>query len=354
MEAVGKRLPTGTVIAAARRQLDRRTLMVSGWLLAALAITFALSMYLGDYPVPPWDIVRALFSPFTGAENPGVDFIVLVVRLPRAVLAILAGAAFALSGIIFQTLLRNPLASPDIIGISNGASAAAVFCIIVLGWGGTLLSLGALAGALLTALAIYLLAWRDGVSPYRVVLIGIAIAAMLIAVISYLFTRARIFEVQEAMAWLIGSLNAANFSQAAPLALAMLVLVPAGLTLERGLTALQLGDDTATALGSRVELTRLALIVVAVALSAFATAAVGPVAFVAFVSGPIARRLLGSGRNGFVPAMITGAIVMLGSDMVAQHALPATQLPVGVVTGLFGAAFLLWLLASANKSGRAQ
>lgn len=343
-----------SAIAATRRHLDRRTLSVSGWLVAALVLAFALSMYLGDYPVPPGEIVRSLFSPLTGAKNPGVDFIVLNVRLPRAVLAVLAGGAFALSGIIFQTLLRNPLASPDIIGISNGASAAAVFCIIVLGWGGTLLSFGALAGALLTALAIYVLAWRGGVSPYRVVLIGIAVAAMLTAVISYLFTRARIFEVQEAMAWLVGSLNAASFSQAAPLAVAMLVLVPAGVALERGLAALQLGDDTAIALGNRVELTRLGLIVVAVALSAFATAAVGPVAFVAFVSGPIARRLLKTGRNGFVPAMIVGAIVMLGSDLVAQHALPATQLPVGVVTGIFGAGFLLWLLASANRAGQAS
>jgi iron complex transport system permease protein len=132
------------------------------------------------------------------------------------------------------------------------------------------------------------------------------------------------------------------------------VLVPVGLALERGLTALQLGDDAAVALGNRVELTRLGLIAVAVALSAFATAAVGPVAFVAFVSGPIARRLLANGRNGFLPAMITGAIVMVGSDLVAQHALPGTQLPVGVVTGLFGAGFLLWLLASANKAGRAD
>jgi iron complex transport system permease protein len=344
----------GTPIAAARWRLDRRTVAISGWLLAALMATFAASLYLGDFPVPPGEVVRALFSPLTGAANPGIDFIVLNVRLPRAVLAILTGSAFALSGVIFQALLRNPLASPDIIGISSGASAAAVFCIIVLGWGGAVLSVGALAGAMLTALAIYLLAWRDGVSPYRVVLIGIAVAAMLTAVISYLFTSARIVEVQEALAWLVGSLNAASFAEAQPLALAILVLVPVGLALERGLTALQLGDDAAVALGNRVELTRLGLIAVAVALSAFATAAVGPVAFVAFVSGPIARRLLANGRNGFLPAMITGAIVMVGSDLVAQHALPGTQLPVGVVTGLFGAGFLLWLLASANKAGRAD
>ncbi|GHA36947.1 ABC transporter permease [Devosia pacifica] len=339
-------------VTSARLALTRHELVVTCWLSLGLAALFAASLYLGDYVVAPLDVVRSLLSPFTGVQTQGVDFIVLSLRLPRAILAILAGAGFALSGVMFQTLLRNPLASPDIVGISTGASAAAVFAIVVLGWGGALLSFGALAGALLTAVAIYLLAWRDGVSPYRVVLIGIAVSAMLSAVISYLFTRARIFEVQQAMAWLVGSLNAANTSEIIPLALALLILVPTGLLLGRGLSALQLGDDTARALGSRVELSRLSLLLCAVALSAFSTAAVGPVAFVAFVSGPIARKLLGTGRNGFVPTMVVGSCVMLGSDMLAQHALPNTQLPVGVVTGLFGASFLLWLLAMSNRQGR--
>lgn len=339
-------------IAAARLRLDRRTRSVSIALLAALAVALALAMYLGDFALAPGDIVQALVSPFTGIKTPGADFIVLNVRLPRAVLAILSGAAFALSGSIFQTLLRNPLASPDIIGISSGASAAAVFCIIVLGWGGALLSAGAVVGALAAALAIYVLAWRDGLSPFRVVLIGIAVAAIFGAVISYLFTRARIFEVQQAMGWLIGSLNAATPGKILPLALAMLVLVPAALVLSRGLAALPLGDDTAKGLGVRVEPTRLGLIVIAVILSAFATAATGPVAFVAFVSGPIARRLLATGRVGLVPSMLVGALVMTASDLIAQHAVPSTQLPVGVVTGLLGATFLIWLLVNANRTGR--
>lgn len=340
-----------TVSGVRRRQFRRRRAVLVG-LAVALLVAFALALNLGDYPVPPGDVLRSLLSPLTGAVNKGVDFIVLQVRLPRAILAVLSGAAFGLAGIIFQTLLRNPLASPDIIGIAHGASAAAVFCIIILGWSGLSVSLGALAGAVLTAIAIYLLAWRNGVTAYRVVLIGIGAAAMLGAVISYLFTRARLNEVQQALAWLVGSLNAARPGDAIVLAVALLILLPLLFGLVRALEALELGDDTATALGARVELTRLGLMLVAVSFAAFATAAVGPVGFVAFVSGPIARRLLDGAGRGFAQAALVGSLVMLVSDLVAQHALPSVQLPVGVVTGAFGALFLLWLLIASGRSGR--
>ena len=330
--------------------LRRRTTAVG--LVAALAGAFALAMVLGDYPVGMPQIVQSLFSPLTGLADRGVDFIVLQVRLPRAVLAILSGASFGLSGIIFQTLLRNPLASPDIIGIAHGASASAVVCIIVLGWSSVAVSLGAFGGAVLTALAIYLLAWRNGVTAYRVVLIGIGMAAMLAAVISYLFTRARLHEVQQAMAWLVGSLNASRPGDFLVLGAAMLVLVPLLVTFLRGLNAMELGDDTAKSLGARVELTRLGLMLVAVGFAAFATAAVGPVGFVAFVSGPLARALLKGAGRGFLHAALVGSLVMLVSDLVAQHLLPSVQLPVGVVTGACGALFLLWLLIASGRSGR--
>ncbi|SEQ57446.1 iron complex transport system permease protein [Devosia sp. YR412] len=335
-----------------RQNLASRRRVVSLGLTLALLVTFALALYLGDYAVPPSGVIQSLLSPLTGMANKGVDFIVLNVRLPRATLAVLTGASFALSGIIFQTLLRNPLASPDIIGISHGASAAAVVCIVLFGMTGFGVSLGALAGAVLTALIIYVLSWRNGVTAYRVVLIGIGMAAIMMAVVSYLFTRARLVEVQQALAWLVGSLNAANRADIIPLAIAMLVLLPITMALSRVLDALQLGDDTASALGARVETARLGLMLAGVAYAAFATAAVGPVAFVAFVSGPIARNLLNGAGKGFVQAALVGALVMLGSDLVAQHVIPAVQLPVGVVTGLLGAAFLIWLLIVSNRAGR--
>lgn len=344
-------LDTAPIIRTRARAAARRRVVAAG-LAVALAVAFALALYLGDYPVPPEGVVRSLLSPLTGLADRGVDFIVLQVRLPRAVLALLSGAAFALAGITFQTLLRNPLASPDIIGIAHGASAAAVFCIIALGWTGLAVSFGAFGGAVVTALVIYLLAWRNGVTAYRVVLIGIGMAAMLAAVISYLFTRARLTEVQQAMGWLVGSLNAARPGDIVVLGGAMLVLIPAMAALLRSLDAMELGDDTARALGARVEFTRLGLMLVAVGFAAFATAATGPVGFVAFVSGPLARVLLRGAGRGYPQAALVGALVMLVSDLIAQHALPHTQLPVGVVTGACGALFLLWLLMASGRSGR--
>ena len=335
-----------------RHRLATRRRLVTLALCLPLALTFAAALYLGDYYVPPGEVVRSLLSPFTGLVDKGVDFIVLNVRLPRATLAVLTGMSFALSGIIFQTLLRNPLASPDIIGISHGASAAAVFCIIMLGLSGFSVALGALAGAVLTALVIYALSWRGGVTAYRVVLIGIGMAAIMASVMSWLFTRARLFEVQKALGWLIGSLNASNTGDIAIIAVALVILLPVTILLVRALDAMQLGDDTATALGARVEAVRLSLILVAVAYAAFATAAVGPVTFVTFVAGPIARNLLSGAGRGFPQAAVVGALVMLGSDLVAQHALPSVQLPVGVVTGVFGAGFLLWLLVASNRAGK--
>lgn len=341
-----------TTVRAARHRLLTRYWWVTLGLVASLLAIFAAAMVLGDYPVTVPEIVQSLLSPFTGQANQGVDFIVLNVRLPRAVAAVLTGAAFGLSGIIFQTVLRNPLASPDIIGIAHGASAAAVVCVIALKWSGFAVAGGAFAGALATAFAIYALGWRGSGSPYRMVLIGIGMAAMLGAVISFLFTRARVEDVQRALSWIVGSLNAVSFTQILPLAMALLVLLPALALVHRALAGLQLGDDAARGIGIHAGHARLSAMVIAVALAAFATAVSGPVSFVAFVAGPIARRLLGPAAGALVPSLLTGALVMLGADIVAQHFIGASQLPVGVVTGAFGAMFLLYLLATANRGGR--
>lgn len=325
-----------------------RAVTVSLALTVAGFMAFCISISVGDFPIPLADVIPAVFG-FGGQDS---DFIVRQLRLPRALTAVLVGAAFGLSGAIFQSLARNPLASPDIIGITAGASASAVFIIVVVGGSGLMVSVGALVGALITAVAIYLLAYRRGVSSYRLVLVGIGISAMLAAVTSYLLTRAEIYDAQRATVWLTGSLNGRGWDQVRPVAASLIVLIPATLVLARPLRLLQLGDDTAKGLGVAVEPARAALVLVGVALAAVATAAAGPIAFVAFVAAPIARRLVNA-PLAIVPAALAGAVLVLVSDIVARRVFAPTELPVGVVTGIIGAPYLVWLLARANRIGTA-
>ena len=335
------------IVRRTRAAGRRRTTVVCTGLTMAIVVVFCVSISVGDFPIPLGDVVPAIL----GLGDEDADFIVRTLRLPRALTGLFVGLAFGLSGAIFQSLARNPLASPDIIGITAGASAAAVFVIVVLGGSYLVVSFGALGGALAVALAIYVLAWRRGVSPYRLVLVGIGVSAMLASVTAYLLTRAEIYDAQRAIVWLTGSLNGRGWEHVRPVGLSLLVLVPMVLYLARPLGALQLGDDTAQGLGIGVERSRLALLVVAVALAAVATASAGPVEFVAFVAPPIARRLTRTPLT-IVPAALTGALVVLLADLIARRVFAPTELPVGVVTAIVGAPYLLFLLARANKIGR--
>lgn len=331
-----------------RRHGRVRSLWVGGVLLLAVLVMLCVSVSVGDYVLPIHEVVSTLL----GGGDAGSHFVVIELRLPRALLAILVGAGFGMAGALFQTLLRNPLASPDVIGISAGASAAAVLGSLVLGLSGTALSGSALIGALVAGAAIYLLAWREGVVGSRLVLVGVGLGAGLVSVISYVMTRSDVREAQEAFLWLTGSLNGRSWTQVWPLLGALVVLVPAALLLAHSLPVLQLGDDTAAGLGNRVGRDRLLLLACGTALAGVATAAAGPVGFVAFVSAPVARALL-PGRGAVLPhSALTGALLVLLADFAAQHALPGVQLPVGVVTSIVGAPYLLWLLARTNRVGR--
>lgn len=333
-------------VAAARRQGATRARGVTLVLLLGLLAAFAVSLAVGAYSVPVGDLPGILLG--GGGQD---AYIVTQLRLPRAIAGLLAGFAFGIAGTLFQQLLRNPLASPDVIGVTQGASAAAVICMILFGLSGAALSVAAFAGAVGTGALIYLLARRGGVNGYRLVLIGIGIGAVLTSIVSYLMTWADVGLAQQALVWLTGNLNGRGWDDVTPLALALVVLVPAATLLARTLTALQLGDDSAAGLGLHVERTRLWLLLIATAAAAFATSVAGPISFVAFVANPIATRLLGGGRIALLPSALIGALVVLLADFVAQHLL-TTQLPVGVVTGAVGAPYLLWLLATANRAGR--
>jgi iron complex transport system permease protein len=341
-------IAAAAVVRRVRRRGEGRVLAVSLVLAAVCFLVFCVSLSLGDVDIPLGEVVRTLF----GAGDSGTGYIITELRLPRAVLGILAGAALGLSGAIFQTLLRNPLASPDFIGVTAGASAAAVLALLVFGLRGYPVSVAAFVGALATAMTIYVLSWQRGVTGYRLVLVGVAMTAMMTSVVSYGLTTAEIYDARDALVWLTGSLNAKSWATVTNLGVNLAVLFPLTLLSGRWLTALQVGDDTARGLGVPVERGRLALLAVATGLAATATAAVGPVVFVAFVSGPIARRLAGEGGLALVPAALVGALVMTASDVVAQHAIPSVQFPVGVVTAVVGTPYLLWLLAINNRTER--
>jgi len=329
-------------------RVSRRQLSVTIALGVAVVVAFSLSLSLGDYPVP---VLKAIPIAF-GHGDPGSVFVVQELRLPRAVLAALVGLALGMSGAIFQSVARNPLASPDVLGITAGGSMVAVFGLTVLGASGVALSFYATGGAILTAVVIYALGYRRGLSTYRLVLVGIGIGAVAQAATQYLWATALYHDAASVAVWISGSLNGRGWESIWPLTFMLLVLVPLGLAQRKQLLGLELGDDSANAIGIRVQWTRARLLFVAVALAGAAVGAAGPVAFVAFVCAPIARRIAKAPGPVLLASGFFGAVLVLTSDLIGRYALPDTELPVGVVTAITGAPYLLWLLARTNRAGQ--
>ncbi|GAA1899538.1 FecCD family ABC transporter permease [Asanoa iriomotensis] len=342
---------TASTVDAMLRANRRRRNARSGVVLASLAVLvfalFVVTMMIGSFRIGALDVVASVLHL---ADNPSVDFVVRELRLPTAAAGLGVGLALGASGTVFQQILRNPLASPDFVGITSGAGLAAVFGIVLLQAGGLVVSGLALGGALLAATLMYVLAWRDGVTGYRFILIGIGIAAFFDGLIGFVLTRAQLFEARQAMHWLTGSVGQAGDTELRLLFGGLLILLPLAMLLQRPLRALELGDDTARTLGTRAELSRAALLGTALVLVALAVSVAGPIVFVALVAGPIANRLLGAATGGIVAAALVGAALLLAADLVAVHVLP-TPLPTGVVTGAVGAPYLLWLLATTNRQG---
>ncbi|MDQ6525343.1 iron chelate uptake ABC transporter family permease subunit [Nocardioides sp. LHD-245] len=342
--------PTQPAAAALRRTRRARRIragLVPAVLLAVAALLALLTLCFGSVRLSLDQVVAAILG---AGDNDAVDFIVRELTGPQVKAAVCVGLALGAAGTIFQQLLRNPLASPDFVGISAGASVAAVAGIAVPAFAGASLPVLAFVGALVTAAAMYLLAWRDGITGYRFVLIGIGTAAFCTGVTGYLLTRTSLTEARAALHWLTGSIGQAGDTENDVLLVALLVLVPVLPLLQRMLRTIELGDDTARGLGVRIEPTRLVLIGAGVLLTALATAVAGPITFVALVAGPVADRLLGSARGGIVAAGAVGAILCLVADYVAQYLLPV-EVPTGVVTGAVGAPYLLWLIATTNRRG---
>ncbi|WP_306213726.1 FecCD family ABC transporter permease [Actinoplanes sp. RD1] len=318
-------------------------------LLVAL-VTLVAAVTVGDYPLPLSDVLTVL----TG--GPGATrrsaYVVLELRLPRALGAIAVGAAFGLSGAIVQRVVRNPLASPDIVGINAGAATAAVLLIVVFAADARTVAFGALGGAFAAATAIYVLSRRRGVSGYRLVLVGIGVTAMLTSVVSYVLSTANIYTAEQASIWLTGSLAGRTWAQIVPVLVALAVLLPVALRLAAPLRALELGDDLARGLGVHAERARAGLLLTAVALAAVATAAAGPIAFVALAAPQIARRLVHERGVALLPSAAVGGALLAVADLAARRVFAPIELPVGVLTTVLGAPLLVWLLARANRVGR--
>lgn len=320
-------------------RIDLRATWITAVLAACCLALGVLGLALGEFPLSPTEVWLALFAgPDDFAHTVVVDW-----RMPRVLAGIAFGAALGASGAVFQSLTRNPLASPDIVGFSAGAHTGALIVIIVLGGSYLQVAAGALVGGIATALIVYVLAFKRGVQGFRLIIVGIAVSAMLASVNTWLSLTADLDTAMIAAVWGAGSLNGTTWQQAGIGSLLVLVLLGLTLTMGRPLRQLELGDDAASALGVRVEPARLALIFLSVALTAVVTAAAGPISFVALAAPQIARRLTRTPGVPLVASALMGAALLAASDFIALHALP-TMLPVGTVTVVIGGGYLVWLL----------
>lgn len=321
--------------------------LVSLILLLLTVCLAIMMMLLGNTQYSIGTVIRVLF----GEEIKGATFAIATIRLPRMITGLLVGIAFGIAGNTFQVMLRNPLASPDIIGVTSGSSVAAVFCILILKMSGVAVSFMSVTAGIFVAVVIYMLARKKGFSGGRLILIGIGVQAMLNSVISYMLLKATQNDVPAAMRWLSGSLNNMQMKSIPGLFLVVMVFGMLITLLGRQLEILELGDLSATTLGLKTDKVRILLIISSVFLIAFATAVTGPIAFVAFLAGPIASKLVGQGSSNTVPAAFVGALLVLGSDLIGQFAF-SIRIPVGIITGILGAPYLLILLISMNRKGK--
>ncbi|MGW6460933.1 FecCD family ABC transporter permease [Streptomyces sp. NPDC055078] len=321
-------------------RVDRRTVLVCGTLTAAVLVLGVLTLGTGSISLTPGQVVTALVDPDSDRR---ARLVVVDWRLPRLLFALVCGAALAVSGALFQSLTKNPLGSPDIIGFSSGSYAGATVVMLFLGTANHLaVATGSLIGGAAAALVVYLLAYRDGLHPFRLIIVGIAVGAGLSSLTSMLLLSSSPHQAMLAATWAAGSLSGLGFGELGPTAVAFAVLLLCSAVVVRPLVQLEMGDDTAVALGVRAQPVRLAATVVGVALTALVTAAVGPIAFIALAAPQIAQRLTRSSTTlRIVPAALTGALVLVAADFAAQR----VDLPVGVVTVCVGGLYLAWLLA---------
>lgn len=335
-------------------KVDRRAPMIALTILIATLIVLVISISYGEYDISPREVVQTITGTLA-EDHPNArnfDLVVHTFRLPRILTAFLVGMALATSGVIMQGITRNPLAEPGILGVSAGAGLVAVTVIV---WfpdvSLTILPWAAFGGAMTTATAIYVLSWKSGGStPLRLILIGVAFAAVLGSMTTFMLVFGDINNVQQAYVWLAGSVYGSNWEHVRTLGTWLLVLMPMAIFSARQLNTLALGDEIARGLGTQVEFQRVLLLVVSAALAAAAVAVAGTIGFVGLVAPHITRRLVGPSHEGLIPitALFGGGLLVL-ADLIGRWIIAPSELPIGIVTALIGAPYFMALLYRYRK-----
>jgi len=327
-----------------RARIRRRRALAFGGGIVALVLLSLVALSVGEYPIGPLELVRTL----SGGGDRLESYVVWQVRAPRLAMGLLVGGCLGVAGALLQALLRNPLASPDLLGISGGSGAAAVFGLLILGVGGPALALLAFAGGAVVAGFLLLAGRHRADGGYRLVLAGIGIAFLCSSVTGYLMVRAQVELAQNALVWLTGSLATTPWWQVGVVTLIAVLATPAVVVCARWLPLHQMGTATAVSLGVHPRTVRVLTVLTAVLLTAVTCAFVGPISFIALCAPAIARPLAGNGAVAIGTSGAVGAALLVASDLVAQYALPGFSLPVGVITGALGSVFLLWLLTTSK------
>lgn len=302
-----------------------------------------IAMGIGSSNINPWRVIQTLI----GQGNPTETLVINMFRLPRVLMAMMVGIGLGMAGAILQGIVRNPLASPDLLGVTDGASMVAVGIITIFAGSISLFWMPAFVfiGGMATVLVIYFAAWNNGVSPRRMILIGIGMGALLSAARTVMMTQSSIDKTSAAQVWLSGSLNTANWQQVQILAVWYLLLLPFLILAMRSLTAQSMGDDIAKSLGSKLTPERFCLIMLSTALATGSVAFCGSIGFIGLMAPHITRRLLGSMPELMIPgSAIVGALLVVVSDLAGRVVLAPLEVPVGIFTALIGGPYFIYLL----------
>ncbi|KIL36112.1 iron ABC transporter permease [Cohnella kolymensis] len=324
--------------------LDKRTVRISTLLFVLCAGLIVISTALGSRYIAPVSVVKAL----VGMADPADQLIVEKLRLPRIIIGLLVGASLAVSGAILQGIIRNPLASPDVAGITEGASFGAVLFIFVfmdtvsIHW----MPIAAILGAFAVTALLYLLAWKKGVSPLRLVLIGIGISAAVKSISYMLIISGPLQLAERSLTFMTGSIYGASWDKDVITLLPWVaVLLPIAWLQARKVNIQMLGDDVAGSAGARVQKGRLLLLMLSVSLAGSAVAIGGAISFIGLMAPHMARKLTGPSFGNVLPvSALLGAIILVGADLIARTAFLPRDVPAGVFTAAIGAPFFMFLL----------